>query len=589
MPKSIKDRYDEAGNVGKVGSSSVPTRPLKGTYLVPVYDVDNSKGRVSKLDDLLADSDTAFKIMAHSGAYTIVEGTAKYDSAGNLLSASVVWADGSPGGIVRSTTGTTTSTVYHISKPGTTTRYLAADKSVDASGNTRGETWSETGFIAVIQSLLPFCFVFGESADLPPNNTGIQTLEVTGVGLTGDVFVEALGSFQVSLDDLTYGEKVAVSPDSPTPVYVKMTETDQGEYTGLLLFSATGAKTVSISVSGAIGDGTSGYPVPVVLPSMLVGVSSDLTLHYKQYCDIDMEGKTWTPLGTYSPLAPFEGEYDGNGFKISNYTYDDGAASFTPFGFFSYVTGTIKNLQIESPSLSTDVAYCGLLAGYLASSAKVSGCRVSGSLNVTAGIAGGAIGAAVDGATVSECASDVDIVLDGGDPLDYVGGFIGNHDNNIDSCCSRGTIKGTFAGRVGGFTGGNTGGSAKSITNCYSLVACDVALSTLGGFVGFTACLSEDYDYCYAGGEVSGAAAAGGFVGLYDKNGVVYPVMAHGCFWDTDSTGQASDGGGEIEGGSGPNASGKTSKEMIDSTTFAAWGVAWDVLDGRRPMLAWEL
>jgi hypothetical protein len=561
MPKSIKDRYDEAGNVGKVGSSSVPTRPLKGTYLVPVYDVDNSKGRVSKLDDLLADSDTAFKIMAHSGAYTIVEGTAKYDSAGNLLSASVVWADGSPGGIVRSTTGTTTSTVYRISKPGTTTRYLAADKSVDASGNTRGETWSETGFIAVTQSLLPFCFVFGEIASPPPDNTGIQTLEVTGVGLTGDVSVEALGSFQVSLDDLTYGEKVAVSPDSPTPVYVKMTETDQGEYTGLLLFSAAGAKTVSIPVSGAIGDGTSDYPYPIANASMLLGLVSFVAAEYKQYCDIDLDGQSWTPWGGFA--NEFSGVYDGGGYRILNLV----AAANGESGFFGIAAGaTISNMNIVGASVTSTLGGpAGIMGGQL-NSCTIENCHVSGTVSGgTGGFAG-----SVQGGTVTGCSSDATIIITN-DGV-QIGGFIGYlYGTAVTECWSRGTMEigaGT-AMTTGGFIGESY--ESSTILDCYTEVA--PAEGTVGGagFIGVISGEVTTVTNCYASVKTPTGGVPAGFC-TYLEGG---STITH-CYWDNTKNPGLDDPDASGVGGS-------TTKELLAETTFTGWDFTdvWEIHEGQ--------
>jgi len=58
MPKSIKDRYDEAGDVGKIGSQSIASRPVKSSHYIPVYDTDNNKGRVALAGDVLGDNFT---------------------------------------------------------------------------------------------------------------------------------------------------------------------------------------------------------------------------------------------------------------------------------------------------------------------------------------------------------------------------------------------------------------------------------------------------------------------------------------------------------------------------------------------------
>jgi hypothetical protein len=60
--------------------------------------------------------------------------------------------------------------------------------------------------------------------------------------------------------------------------------------------------------------------------------------------DIDLGGKTWTPIGTDRSVA-FEGVFDGNGHSVENFIIKgDG---ITRKGFFGYLKGSVFNLTID--------------------------------------------------------------------------------------------------------------------------------------------------------------------------------------------------------------------------------------------------
>ena len=58
--------------------------------------------------------------------------------------------------------------------------------------------------------------------------------------------------------------------------------------------------------------------------------------------DIDLGGAEWTPIGTSS--SPFTGEFNGNGYTVSNFKITTGRAYV---GLFGYNEGVIKNLGVE--------------------------------------------------------------------------------------------------------------------------------------------------------------------------------------------------------------------------------------------------
>ena len=79
--------------------------------------------------------------------------------------------------------------------------------------------------------------------------------------------------------------------------------------------------------------------------------------------DIDLEGATWTPLGTKD--QPFEGEIEGGFYTISNFVID------TPnedgdMGFFGTFEGSVKELNLANVTITTtkDTKRAGLWCAY---------------------------------------------------------------------------------------------------------------------------------------------------------------------------------------------------------------------------------
>ncbi len=92
----------------------------------------------------------------------------------------------------------------------------------------------------------------------------------------------------------------------------------------------------------------------------LLGMKTDGS--YTLMNDIDLQGAEWTPFS--SKGSPFLGSFDGNGFKIKNFTIK---ASGADIGFFGYNMGTIKNLELAD--FKIDLTYdnnitVGALTGY---------------------------------------------------------------------------------------------------------------------------------------------------------------------------------------------------------------------------------
>jgi hypothetical protein len=175
---------------------------------------------------------------------------------------------------------------------------------------------------------------------------------------------------------------------------------------------------------------------------------------------------------------------------------------------------------------------------------------------------------------------------------DNVGGLVGENGNRggyISSSYSSASVTGHLC--VGGLVGINDGGGGSlcTIANSYSTGAVRSTGLYAGGLVG-TNC--GEITACYSTGLVSGMTDVGGLIG----NDCRYDMMggegdAGGCFWDTQTSGQAASDGG----------TGKTTAEMQTARTFldAGWDFVgetangtedlWWILEGKDyPRLWWE-
>jgi len=172
----------------------------------------------------------------------------------------------------------------------------------------------------------------------------------------------------------------------------------------------------------------------------------------------------------------------------------------------------------------------------------------------------------------------------------YVGGLVGENGGAVTDCYSTGTVSGQSY--VGGLIGGAHGywEMPSVIRCCYSTGAVS-GKEYVGGLVGINRNWAEGWyashriSNCYSASPVTGTDSVGGLVGLGSPDDVT------ACFWDVQTSGQATSAGG----------TGKTTTEMYDPNTFRAEG--WDFVGqvdgphdvwaeaegGGYPILYWQL
>ena len=239
---------------------------------------------------------------------------------------------------------------------------------------------------------------------------------------------------------------------------------------------------------------------------------NDLTIGCTLSANIDLTGKEWTPVGTYS--NPYTGTFDGGGHTITGLTIDLPDQDYV--GMFSFIGkgGTVKDVTLEGVQIKGN-AYVGGVAGYnyggSLTNCTASG-NVSGEYNV-GGVAGSNSG------TLTNCTASGDVSGDR-----QVGGVAGYNYSTITACYASGDVTGTTS-YVGGVAGYNYG----TITACYATGSVTGSGDNVGGVAAIN---SGTITACYALGNVSGESLVGGVAAIntgtitacywsnYDGNGI---------------------------------------------------------------------
>ena len=237
--------------------------------------------------------------------------------------------------------------------------------------------------------------------------------------------------------------------------------------------------------------------------------------------DIDLNDKTWFPIGTRD--APFRGSFNGQGHTISNFVLDGSAEQVGLFGLVradKHSTITLKNVKIRNVT-KTDSggSFAGGLAGAVwnARGGKITVTNVSVSGTLGGCRAGGAIGELWTGhagsrATVSKVNSTVSI-LDGGggiistidmDDANYEGGFNGSV--TVKDCKYKGDCHGG-SGIVGSLENSNQN-KTMLIEHCKAVgEGCDFAwggiISGLPAHSKIKSCVVYGYVSSYNAGGIT--------------------------------------------------------------------------------------
>lgn len=373
---------------------------------------------------------------------------------------------------------------------------------------------------------------------------------------------------------------------------------------------------------GGTGEPNNPYLIYTANQMNAIGTEpNDWDKHFKLMADIDLSiysGADFNIIGVYrgwSDSKPFNGVFDGNGKRISNFNYTSTERNY--IGLFGYVDGftaEIKDLGLIDPNVdagtgSTVGSLAGLVEKGFITNCYADGCTVLG-LSDVGGLVGrnGSVFDMRNSTTITNCSTTGTV-----SGLQNIGGLVGGNEGGIIINCtsSAGVGKTTLLGgitQVGGLVGSNLG----TIVNCYATG--DIAgYDTTGGLVGENGGPPGIITNCYATGSVLGYRAVGGLVGClqtyaeitncYSTGKVLGGVEVGGLvglhwggqitnsFWDIETSGLETSNSG----------TGKTTAEMQKPNIFMEAG--WDFIDqpdgphdiwaipigGGYPILCWQI
>ena len=288
----------------------------------------------------------------------------------------------------------------------------------------------------------------------------------------------------------------------------------------------------------ADGLGTKEEPYIIKSISELAKLSYDVAAgntyentYFELLNDIDMEfNSTWLPIG-YNPNAVFKGNFNGNNFKIYNFSVNSSEKDYSYLGLFGYcvdavieniifenadiemcyntssyvgtVIGRAKNCIIRNINTINSKLYfdtefgsirIGDIVGSISNGTLVNGCY-SENLNIYGTskgniYAGGIAGEMYDSDITNSCVEQSNIRTTGSNMTHWIGGICGfvNAGSNVEDCAS---ITGCFYGYndssytyVGGIVGSNAGDVFECIMNNGTLESVGAFGSYVGGIVG---------------------------------------------------------------------------------------------------------
>ncbi len=297
-------------------------------------------------------------------------------------------------------------------------------------------------------------------------------------------------------------------------------------------------------------------------------VRNDLSINCTLIADINLTGKEWTPIGDYDNR--YTGTFDGGDHTITGLTV---TTSDQYAGLFGYIGsgGTVKNVVLEGVQIESDndMSDVGGVAGQ--SYGNIENCSVSGSVSVsgTNSIAGGVVGYQTGG-SITGCSSSATVNAGG-----VAGGVVGLADGGatLTACYATGNVtiesSGTGSYFAGGVLGINTVSTLKACYAWGSVTGSGSGTVYVGGVTGsndlgtLTACY-------HATGDVTGASrSTGGVVGRNYKDNYGSSIVT-ACYWNGTVTGDNGIGNDMVGNGKATKVEGTTTWETAMSAMNSA-------------------
>ena len=290
----------------------------------------------------------------------------------------------------------------------------------------------------------------------------------------------------------------------------------------------------------------------------LQAMQNDLAGNYYLANDIDASDTiNWNAGAGFAPVVNFAGIFDGNGHTITGLYINRPSTEYV--GLFGGIVygADIKNVGLLDVNISGN-NWVGGLTGQ-GGNISVKNCYSTGAVTGNGYLVGGLVGDFTG--SMENCHSTVNIISSG----NTAGGLIGRQDNSsITKCYATGAVTGG-----GNMTGGLVAVSSSSRqTDCYATGAVTGSGNDVGGLIGVVGGTNpKARTNCYSTGAVTGGGDdIGGLIGRNSSG------TFNDCFWDTETSGQATSGGG----------TGKTTIQMKQEATFTNWDFStiWDIVEG---------
>ena len=278
-----------------------------------------------------------------------------------------------------------------------------------------------------------------------------------------------------------------------------------------------------------LGSGTSSDPYVITRATHLAFVKANPSAYYILGNDIDCTGKQIAPIGTED--APFTGSFDGEGYTISNLSFDLPDEKYV--GLFGLLNGTATNVKLANVSIAGGQYVAGV-AGSALSNSMITNCAVLSGV-VRSLMASSSEPAYVGGITancegvISNCSNNA--ALNSGN---YIGGIVGYYNSQvelIENCSNTGTVNAngpTYKRNADFFCGGIVGysNSAIKLTNANNhgvitsnKIKQNNLTSVAGGIIGYiTSSASSFTQNCTNYGNISALDACGGIVGVSSES-----------------------------------------------------------------------
>ena len=345
------------------------------------------------------------------------------------------------------------------------------------------------------------------------------------------------------------------------------------------------------------GAGTAIDPYQVDGVGHLNLVRNNLSAHYKQIADIDLQTITnWVPIGynAVNPNSPqmFSGSFDGGNYKISNLSTNFHADGNNNVGLFAGSNGaTFKNMDLQDVNVH-GYMLVGSIVGHLYLS-TMENCSANGTVRGEFHTIGGLAGYNHNG-TMRMNGFGGSVYAGYG----MVGGLAGRtYEALIEDCYSAATVINLEHYDAGGLVGSHESDSV--IRSSYATGNVTGDLET-GGLVGRSYSGTGAISDCYATGNVNGRNWVGGLLGYNNNGSIVSNSFSLGRVTGTSNVGGfAGENLGTItssyynkdlalllDTGKGEP---KTTGEMQDQVTFIGWDFTniWSI-EENYPILKWQ-